>query len=128
MIIDGTVAASGFYPVREELAGFLGLDGAKSSKVTPAEPGGFENKTKETSQRKKIEILGTGCPKCRKLMENAEIAVKELGAEYDIEKVSDINDIIRYGVMMTPALAVNGEVKAVGKVLSVEEIKKILNA
>ena len=75
---------------------------------------------------KKLQVLGTGCPKCKKLMENAEIAVKQLGAEYEIEKVSDINDIIRYGVMMTPALAVNGQVKSVGKVLSVEEIKKLL--
>ncbi len=128
LIVEGKVAASGFYPVREELAGFLGLDGAKPSQFTPAEPGGFENKKKERSQKKTIEILGIGCPKCKKLTEHAETAVKQLGADYTIEKVSDINDIIRYGVMMTPALAINGEVKAVGKVLTVEEIKKILNA
>jgi len=75
---------------------------------------------------KKIQILGTGCPKCKKLAENAEEAVKELGVEYDIEKVTRINEIMKFGVMMTPALAVDGEVKAVGKVLSQDEIKKIL--
>jgi small redox-active disulfide protein 2 len=74
---------------------------------------------------KKIQILGTGCPKCKKLTENAEAAAKELGIEYEIEKVSDINDIMNFGVMMTPALAVDGKVKVVGKVASVEEIKKI---
>jgi small redox-active disulfide protein 2 len=75
---------------------------------------------------KKIQILGTGCPKCKKLSENAEVAVKELGVEYDIEKVTRINEIMKFGVMMTPALAVDGEVKAVGKVLSPDEIKGML--
>ena len=75
---------------------------------------------------KKIQILGTGCPKCKKLSENAEAAVKELGVEYDIEKVTRINEIMKFGVMMTPALAVDGEVKAVGKVLSPDEIKGML--
>jgi len=75
---------------------------------------------------KKIQILGTGCPKCKKLSKNAEAAVKELGVEYDIEKVTRIKEIMKFGVMMTPALAVDGEVKAVGKVLSQDEIKKIL--
>jgi len=75
---------------------------------------------------KKIQILGTGCPKCKKLTENAEAAAKELGIEYEIEKVSEINDIIDFGVMMTPALAVDGEVKVVGKVPSVDEVKKII--
>ncbi|MFH0939039.1 MAG: thioredoxin family protein [Planctomycetota bacterium] len=74
----------------------------------------------------KIQILGTGCPKCKKLAENAESAAKSLGIEYEIAKVTDINEIIKFGVMMTPALAVNGKVKSVGKVLSVDEIKKIL--
>ena len=75
---------------------------------------------------KKIQILGTGCPKCRKLAENAEAAVKELGVECQIEKVTKINDIMRYGVMMTPALAVDGEVKVVGKVASTDDIKSML--
>ena len=74
----------------------------------------------------KIQILGTGCPKCKKLAEAAEIAAKELGVAYELEKVTDINDIMAMGVMMTPALAVDGVVKSTGKVLSPEEIKKIL--
>ena len=75
---------------------------------------------------KKIQILGTGCPKCKKLAENAEAAVKELGVEFEVEKVTDINEIMGFGVMMTPALAIDGEVKSVGKVLSQDEISKIL--
>ena len=75
---------------------------------------------------KKVQILGTGCPKCKKLTENADSAAKELGIEYEIEKVSDINDIINFGVMMTPALAVDGEVKVAGKVVSIEEIKELI--
>ena len=61
-----------------------------------------------------------------KLTENAEKAAKEAGIEFEIQKVQDIKDIMSYGVMMTPGLAIDGEVKAVGKVLSVEEIKKLL--
>jgi small redox-active disulfide protein 2 len=75
---------------------------------------------------KKIQILGTGCPKCKKLAENAEAAVKDLGIEYDIEKVTNLNEIMSFGVMMTPALAVDGEVKVVGKVPSPDEIKEML--
>ena len=75
---------------------------------------------------KKIQILGTGCPKCKKLTENAEAAAKELGLEYEIEKVTDINDIMNFGVMMTPALVVDGDVKVVGNVSSVEEIKELI--
>jgi len=75
---------------------------------------------------KKIQILGTGCPKCKKLTENAESAAKELGVAYEIEKVKDINEIMKFGVMMTPALAVDGQVKSVGKVISPDEIKKML--
>ncbi len=74
---------------------------------------------------KKIQILGTGCPKCKKLAENAEAAAKELGIEFEIEKVTDINEIMKFGVMVTPALAVDGEVKVVGKVLSPGEIKEL---
>lgn len=75
---------------------------------------------------KKIQILGTGCPKCKKLAENAEAAAKELGIEYEIEKVTDINEIMKFGVMVTPALAIDGQVKSVGKVVSPDEIKKML--
>jgi small redox-active disulfide protein 2 len=74
----------------------------------------------------KLQILGTGCPKCKKLTENAEAAAKALGVDYELEKVTDINKIMSFGVMMTPALAVDGEVKLVGKVPSVDEIKKML--
>lgn len=75
---------------------------------------------------KKIQILGTGCPKCKKLAENAEAAAKELELEFEIEKITDINDIMSFGVMMTPALAVDGQVKVVGKVPPVEELKTII--
>ena len=74
----------------------------------------------------KLQILGTGCPKCKKLAENAEAAVKDLGAECDVEKVTDINEIMKFGVMMTPALAIDGQVKVVGKVPSADEIKQML--
>ncbi len=74
----------------------------------------------------KIQILGTGCAKCKKLFDLAESAATECGVEYTIEKVEDINDIMEMGVMMTPALVVDGEVKAVGKVPSETEIKKFL--
>ena len=75
---------------------------------------------------KKLQILGTGCPKCQKLTALTEKAAQELGVDYEIEKVKDINEIMSYGVMVTPALAVNGEVRLAGKVPSVEEIKNIL--
>ncbi len=75
---------------------------------------------------KKIQILGTGCPKCKKLAENAEAAAKELGIEFEIEKVTDINEIMKFGVMMTPALVVDGDVKVVGKVPSPDEINQML--
>jgi len=74
----------------------------------------------------KVQILGTGCPKCKKLTENAEAAVKELGIEQKIEKVTDINEIMSFGVMMTPALAIDGKVISAGKVLSVDEIKRLI--
>lgn len=75
----------------------------------------------------KIQILGTGCAKCIKLTENAEKAAKEAGIEFEIEKITDINKIMDFGVMMTPGFAIDGEVKSVGKVLSVEEIKKFIS-
>jgi small redox-active disulfide protein 2 len=75
---------------------------------------------------KRIQILGTGCPKCRTLTANAETAVKELGIEANIDKVEKIADIMKFGVMMTPALVVDGQVKSAGKVLSTDDIKKFL--
>lgn len=75
---------------------------------------------------KKLQILGTGCPKCKKLAENAEAAAKALGIEYEMEKVTDINEIMNMGVMMTPALAVDGEIKVAGKVADAEAIKEML--
>ena len=75
---------------------------------------------------KKLQILGTGCPKCKKLAENAGAAAKALGIEYEIEKVTDITEIMKFGVMMTPALAIDGKVKVVGKVISAEEIKNLI--
>ena len=75
---------------------------------------------------KSIQILGTGCPKCKQLMANAEVAVKALGIEATIEKVEKIADIMKFGVMTTPALVVDGQVKSAGKVLSPDDIKKFL--
>jgi small redox-active disulfide protein 2 len=76
----------------------------------------------------KLEILGTGCAKCRKLEELTKEAVKELGIDAEVVKVQDIKAIMAYGVMVTPALVVNGEVKAAGKIPSREEIKKLIAA
>jgi len=75
---------------------------------------------------KKLQILGTGCPKCKKLAENTETAAKELGLDYEMEKVTDLNAIMAFGVMMTPALVVDGVVKVVGKVPEPAEIVKLL--
>jgi small redox-active disulfide protein 2 len=74
----------------------------------------------------KVEIFGTGCPKCRKLFEHAQQAVKSLNIDVEVVKVEDIQKITDAGIMMTPALAVDGVVKSSGKVLSVEEVKKYL--
>ena len=75
----------------------------------------------------KIQILGAGCPKCKKLAENAETAAKQMGIEYEIQKVTDINEIMKFRVMITPALAIDGTVKVAGKVASPEDIKKMLS-
>ena len=74
----------------------------------------------------KIGVLGPGCPKCKKVFENTKKAVGELNLNAEVVKVEDIQEIINAGVILTPAFAVDGEVKSVGKVLSVDEIKKIL--
>lgn len=75
----------------------------------------------------KIEIFGPGCPKCKRLFQNTEEAAKDLNLEAEIAKVEDIQKIMNVGIMMTPAFAVDGEVKSAGKVLSVDEIKRFLN-
>ncbi|MCX7679370.1 MAG: thioredoxin family protein [Spirochaetes bacterium] len=74
----------------------------------------------------KIEILGTGCAKCQKLEEIVRKASEELGLNAEIVKVKDVKEITNYGVMITPALAINGEVKLAGKVPSLDEVKKLL--
>ncbi len=74
----------------------------------------------------RIQILGTGCPKCNKLEENARQAASELNLDFHVEKVKDLQQIMAFGVMITPALAVDGVVKVAGKVPGVEDIKKML--
>ena len=73
-----------------------------------------------------IQILGPGCSKCKQLAANAEAAAKTLGIDYHLEKITDISKITTFGVMMTPALVVDGQVKVVGKVPDVEAIKAML--
>lgn len=74
----------------------------------------------------KIQVLGPGCPKCERLAENVRAAIRELGLDCEVEKVSRIAEIASFGVMMTPALAIDGQVKLVGKVPSVAELKELL--
>jgi len=76
----------------------------------------------------RIEILGMGCPKCKKLYENAQSAVKELNAQVEVVKVEDIQKITDYGLMTTPAIAIDGEVKAAGRIPAPDEIKKWISA
>jgi small redox-active disulfide protein 2 len=73
-----------------------------------------------------FKVLGSGCAKCAKLAENAEVAAKELGLSYSLGKITDRNQIIEAGVMMTPALMVDGKVRSSGKVLTPEQIKALL--
>ncbi len=74
----------------------------------------------------KVHVLGPGCAKCTQLAETVTAAAKELGIDCEIEKVADFNQILSFGVMMTPGLVVNGEVKAVGRVPSLDEVKSML--
>ncbi len=76
----------------------------------------------------KISILGSGCPKCTKLEENVRQALDEMGQEARVEKITDMQKIMNYGVMMTPALAIDEKVVSSGKVLSAEEVKKLLSS
>lgn len=73
-----------------------------------------------------IKVLGTGCPKCSKMAEAVESAARSLGIEYELAKITDINEIISFGVMMTPALVIDGEVRVVGKIPSTDDLQKML--
>jgi small redox-active disulfide protein 2 len=75
---------------------------------------------------KTIQILGTGCPKCEELAENAEAAAQALGLQCDIQKVTDISEIMKFRAMTTPALVIDGQVKTVGRVPSPQEIERML--
>ena len=75
---------------------------------------------------KQVKILGTGCPKCEQLAKATEAALRALGESYELEKVTKIEEIIGYGVMMTPALVVDGEVKVVGKVPNPGDLEALL--
>jgi small redox-active disulfide protein 2 len=75
----------------------------------------------------KIQILGVGCPKCKTLLANVEAAVQELKLEAEIEKVTEIQEIVSFGIMSTPGLAVNGKVLSAGKVLSTQQIIDLLS-
>jgi small redox-active disulfide protein 2 len=76
----------------------------------------------------KIEILGMGCAKCKKFYENAQDAARQLNITADIVKVEDMGAIVDYGIMTTPAMAIDGQVKSAGKVLTTDEIKQYLNS
>ncbi len=76
---------------------------------------------------KKLQILGTGCPKCKKLFEATQQAVKELGIEAEVTKVEDINEIMKFGVISTPALSVDGTVKVVGRIPKSDELKTMIS-
>jgi small redox-active disulfide protein 2 len=76
---------------------------------------------------KLVQVLGPGCAKCERLKKNADLAVQQAGVEAMVEKITDINVITGFGVMMTPALAIDGEVKFVGKVATPEEIQRFLS-
>jgi small redox-active disulfide protein 2 len=75
---------------------------------------------------KKIQVLGPGCPKCVELAKRTEEAAKAMGGEYEVEKVSELSKIMAFGILTTPALVVDGEVKMVGQLPSVDEIKKMI--
>ncbi len=75
---------------------------------------------------KKLQILGTGCPKCKQLAELTEQAARDLGIEFEIEKITEVKEIMKFGVMMTPALAVDGEVKVAGKIPSIDDLRKMI--
>jgi len=75
---------------------------------------------------KRLQVLGTGCPKCKKLATQVEEVAQAMGIEYELEKVTDLTEIIKFEVMVTPALAVDGVVKCFGRVPSVDELKEMI--
>jgi small redox-active disulfide protein 2 len=75
---------------------------------------------------KKLQILGTGCSKCKQLTEQVELAAGQLGIEHQIEKITDLQEIVSFGVMTTPALAVDGQLKVAGNIPSIEELKRLI--
>lgn len=75
---------------------------------------------------KKLQVLGPGCPKCEELAKRTEAAARAAGVDYELEKVKDLKQIMAFGIFTTPALVVDGEVKVVGQVPSVDEIRKII--
>jgi len=85
-----------------------------------------KNLTFICEEKMKIQILGTGCPKCNQLAELTEKVAKEIGLDFQLEKITDLEKIMEFGVMMTPALAIDNEVKIIGKIPSADELKKIL--
>lgn len=74
----------------------------------------------------RIEVLGPGCPRCRNLEENVRTSIRDLAIDAEIIKITDVNEISARGVLMTPGLAVNGEIVATGRLLSVSQVKRIL--
>ena len=72
-----------------------------------------------------FQVMGPGCAKCNELAANAETAARELGIDYEIVKISDFNEMMKFGVMMTPSLAIDGQVKCVGRVPTIFEIKEM---
>lgn len=76
---------------------------------------------------KKILVLGPGCPRCNQLAENAKTAAEDLGIDYQLDKVQDINAITAHGVLLTPGLIVDGDLKCQGKVPSADQIKQMLS-
>jgi small redox-active disulfide protein 2 len=76
----------------------------------------------------KIQVLGTGCAKCKQLTANAEKAVAQLGVDATVEKVQDLREIVKFGVMTTPALVVDGKVRAAGKVLTADAVMELLRS
>ena len=75
---------------------------------------------------KEIKVLGTGCPKCKKLEDVTRLVAEDMKIEFNLEKVTDLNEIMDFGVMMTPALVVDGEVKVAGKIPAIKDLKTML--
>ena len=108
---------------QQELVASCDREGPLANRREPVSHPPIERK----ADMKRVQVLGPGCPNCAKLAEAAETAAREVGVEATIEKVTDIGQIVSFGVMTTPALVIDGEVKVVGKIPSVEEIKELLS-